>query len=215
MERSYIDIYCERTGPEHWAEPVNALTNFAFIISGLLAIRLIRARRGEAAFDIVPWLFATLICVIGLGSWLFHTQAQHWAMLADIIPIALFILIYTWYALCRFVRAPAWVCAAAVVAVLAVAMAVPPLTGFRGGSYAAALLAMLIIGGYLNFIRTHPAGGDLLSAAAVFLVSLTFRTIDEPVCQSFPLGTHFLWHLLNATVLFIVVRAMVLYGRRI
>ena len=202
-------------GPEYWAEPVNALTNLAFIISGLLVIRLISTRRREAVFDIVPWLFATLVCTIGIGSWLFHTHAQRWAMLADIIPIALFILIYTWYALRRFVRAPTWVCAAAVVAVLAVAMAVPPLTGFRGGSYAAALLAMLIIGGYLNFIRTHPAGGALLLAAAVFLVSLTFRTIDEPVCQSFPLGTHFLWHLLNATVLFIVARAMVLYGRRI
>jgi len=202
-------------GPEYWAEPVNALTNLSFIISGLLVIRLISTGRGEAAFDIVPWFFATLICAIGIGSWLFHTHAQRWAMLADIIPIALFILIYTWYALRRFVRAPAWACATAVAAVLAVAMAVPPLSGFRGGSYVAALLAMLIIGGYLSLIRTHPAGGALLLAAAVFLVSLTLRTIDEPVCQSFPLGTHFLWHLLNATVLFIVARAIVLYGRRI
>ena len=202
-------------GPEYWAEPVNALTNLAFIISGLLVIRLISTRPRGAVFDIVPWLFATLVCAIGIGSWLFHTHAQRWAMLTDIVPIALFILIYTWYALRRFVRAPVWASAAAVAAVLALAMAVPHLTGFRGGSYVAALLAMLIIGGYLNFISAHPAGGALLLAAAVFLVSLTFRTIDEPVCQSFPLGTHFLWHLLNATVLFIVTRAMVLHGRRI
>jgi len=202
-------------GPEYWAEPVNALTNLAFIISGLLVIKLIATGRGEAAFDIVPWLFAILVCAIGIGSWLFHTHAQRWAMLADIIPIALFILIYTWYALRRFVRAPTWACATAVAAVLAVAMVVPPLTGFRGGAYVAALLAMFVIGGYLSFMRAHPAGGALLLAAAVFLVSLTLRTIDEPVCQSFPLGTHFLWHLLNATVLFIVARAIVLYGRRI
>jgi len=202
-------------GPEYWAEPANAATNFSFIISGFLIIRMIRHRRHGEDFDIAPWLFALLICAIGIGSWLFHTHAQRWAMLADIIPIALFILIYTWYALRRFALAPVWVCTVGVIAVLAVAMAVPPLTGFRGGSYVAALMAMLVIGGYLYFVRAHPGGGALLLAAAVFLASLTLRTIDEPVCQSFPLGTHFLWHLLNATVLFIVARAMVLCGRRI
>ena len=93
MERSYIDIYCERMGPEYWAEPVNALTNLAFIISGLLVIKLISIGRGEAAFDIVPWFFATLICVIGIGSWLFHTHAQRWSMLLGCasIPVTLFV----------------------------------------------------------------------------------------------------------------------------
>ena len=215
MERSYIDIYCERVGPEYWAEPVNAITNIAFIISGLLIFRLILARRAAVGADYVTWLFAALICIIGVGSWLFHTHAQRWALLADVIPIALFILGYTWYALRRFARASSWVCGAGVIAVLAIAMMVPRFTGFQGGSYVAALIAMFVIGGYLNFVRAHPGGGALLIAAVVFLVSLTLRTIDEPLCQAFPLGTHFLWHMLNAVVLFIVARAMVLYGRRI
>jgi len=55
----------------------------------------------------------------------------------------------------------------------------------------------------------------LLMAAAIFAVSLTFRTVDAPICAAVPIGTHFMWHLLNGCVLFIVVRALVLFGRRV
>jgi hypothetical protein len=215
MKDGYIDIYCERTGPEFWSEPVNAITNIAFIISAVLIIRLIRDQARPGHRDIASWVLCALVFAIGIGSWLFHTHATRWALLADVIPIGIFILLYTWYALRRFAGASALVCGAGVIMVLAVAMAVPPLTGFRGGSYVAALLAMLTIGGYLHFALSHVAGRALLAAAGVFVVSLTMRTIDEPLCAQFPLGTHFGWHIFNAVVLFIVARAMVLYGRRI
>ncbi|MGB0630169.1 MAG: ceramidase domain-containing protein [Alphaproteobacteria bacterium] len=215
MNKGYIDIYCERTGPEFWSEPVNAVTNFAFIISALFVAKLIRDQMRQSNRDLASWLFCALIFVIGIGSWLFHTHATRWALLADVIPIGIFILLYTWYALRRFAEASALVCGAGVMAVLAVAMTVPQLTGFRGGSYVAALLAMLIIGGYLHFARSHVAGRALLLAAGVFIVSLTLRTVDQPLCEQFPLGTHFGWHIFNAVVLFIATRAMVLYGRRI
>lgn len=215
MKDGYIDIYCERTGPEFWSEPVNAITNFAFIISALFIAKLIRDQVRQGHRDIATWLLCALIFAIGIGSWLFHTHATYWALASDIIPIAIFILLYTWYALRRFAGAPVLVCAIGVLIVLGIARAVPALTGFQGGSYVAALLAMLVIGGYLHFVRSHIGGTALLLAAAVFFVSLTLRTIDLPLCGQFPLGTHFLWHVLNAVVLFIVARAMVLYGRRI
>jgi hypothetical protein len=215
MERPYIDIYCERVGPEFWSEPVNALTNLAFIVSASLIVRMLVRDRTEARRDAVPWFLAGLVFTIGVGSWLFHTLATRWALLADIIPIALFILVYTWYALRRFAFASPWICGLGVVLVLGVAAAVPPLTGFRGGPYVSALLALVLIGGYLKLRRQHPGGGALLAAAGVFAVSLALRTLDQPVCAAFPTGTHFAWHLLNATVLFIVVRALILYGKRV
>lgn len=214
MTKSYIDIYCERTGPEFWSEPLNAVTNLAFVLAAFLVVRMILRAGPEMRRDWAIWGLAGLICVIGIGSGLFHTFATRWALLADVIPIALFILIYTWYALRRFAAAPAWAAGLSVAAVLAFAMAVPPLTGFRGGSYVAALTALIVIGGYLKASRRHPAGGALLTAAAVFAVSLTLRTVDDPVCAAIPAGTHFLWHLLNATVLFIVARALVKFGQR-
>jgi hypothetical protein len=33
------------------------------------------------------------------------------------------------------------------------------------------------------------------------VLSLVFRSLDEIVCPAVPLGTHFLWHILNAVML--------------
>ena len=215
MQRDYIDIYCERTGPEYWSEPINAISNLSFVIAAVFLARVIRKQGGQGRSDSVPWVLCMLIFMIGVGSWLFHTHATVWALALDVIPIVLFILLYTWFALRRFASAPVWVCAVGVLTVLGVAMAVPALTDFEGGSYIAALLALLSIGGFLNFVRSHVAGKVLLLAAAMFFVSLTLRTMDLPLCGEFALGTHFVWHCFNAVVLFIVGRAMALYGRGI
>ena len=209
---AYIDIYCERTAPGLWAEPLNALTNFAFVASALLLGRILLAGEAGARRDPVSWVFVGLVLVIGIGSGLFHTFARRWAMLADVIPIALFILLYVWFAIRRFAGGSAWAAGGGVAAVLAVAVLVPPLTGFRGGSYVAALLAMVAIGGWLVRARRHPAGPALLGTAALFAVSLAFRTADAPACHVFPAGTHFVWHVLNAAVLFLVTRTMIRHG---
>ncbi len=209
---AYIDIYCERTAPGLWEEPLNAVTNLAFAIAALALARMLLAGERKRRRDAVCWTFVALIAAIGVGSGLFHTVARRWAMLADVIPIAIFILLYVWFALRRFARAPAWLAGAGVAAVLAVAAAVPPLTGFRGGSYVAALTALIVIGTWLVRARAHPAGPALLGAAAVFAVSLSLRTADVPLCAAFPAGTHFAWHILNAVVLFLVGRAMIRHG---
>jgi hypothetical protein len=78
-----------------------------------------------------------------------------------------------------------------------------------------ALLAMLGVGGFLHFARRHPAGPRILAAAGLFAVSLAFRTADLPLCATLPSGTHFLWHILNAAVLYSLVRTMMRHGRRI
>ena len=34
-----LDLYCERLGPEFWAEPLNAISNGGFIVAAWLAWR--------------------------------------------------------------------------------------------------------------------------------------------------------------------------------
>jgi hypothetical protein len=89
--------YCERgfsAGPgadAFWAEPLNALTNAAFIIAAVIALVLaIRTRRLDGP---VIWL-TTLTFAVGIGSFLFHTYAVVWAAMTDTIPILIFILSY-------------------------------------------------------------------------------------------------------------------------
>ncbi|MBR72124.1 MAG: hypothetical protein CMM30_04200 [Rhodospirillaceae bacterium] len=214
MQNGLIDIYCERSNFNYWAEPINATTNFAFIISGLFVIYLIRKTGKIAEKDIVLWIFAGLIIIIGIGSWLFHTHATKWAMVADVTPIVLFILLYTWFAIRRFTFAPKWACYTATIATLALSVTLETQTGFAGGAYLAPFLAMLLMGVFLHYLRSHPAGKGLLLACIIFGFSLTLRSIDEILCINFPVGTHFLWHLLNAIVLFIVTKALVVHSTK-
>jgi hypothetical protein len=68
-------------------------------------------------------------------------------------------------------------------------------------------------------VKGHTAGRYLLAAGGIFFVSMLFRTIDLEVCDltrvgGHALGTHFLWHILNGTALYLLLRAAILSGRR-
>lgn len=211
-----IDGYCERTGPEFWAEPVNAATNGAFLVAAMVALAL--AWRAGRLDGPVSWLIV-LMAVIGTGSFLFHTFATLWAALADTGPISLFILSYFAIAMNRFAgqgRGRAIMLTLGfLLAMGLVSWALRVTVGaYMGGSqsYVPAALALLGVGLWLRG-RNHPAGRWLLAAAGVFAVSLTFRTLDQPICDDWPTGTHFAWHLLNAVVLGTLTIAVIRHGR--
>ena len=212
-----IDGYCERAGPEFWAEPLNAATNGAFILAALVG--LVVALRSGRLDGPVAYL-AALTFVIGIGSFLFHTFATVWAAMADTTPIALFIFSYFAIAMNRFAgfgwgRALALAVAFQAGMVLmswALRATVAPYIG-SSTSYIPAFVALLGVGAWLS-ARAHPAGRWLIAAAGVFAVSLTFRTLDAPLCADWPPGTHFLWHLLNGVVLGTLVLAVVRHGTR-
>jgi hypothetical protein len=206
-----VDLYCERTDPSFWAEPINAFTNGAFLIAAALAFVLWR-RRGDR--DSVTLCLIIVTAVIGIGSFAFHTLATKGAVLLDVIPIALFVYGYLFLALRRFLRlkllATIGILLAFVVASEGLSYAVPP--NFLNGStdYLPPLTALIAVG---ILTGSNRVGSSILLAAAVFLVSLTFRTIDRAVCGVFPIGTHFIWHLLNAGVLYILLRTAIFVAK--
>ena len=225
--------YCERgSDPSFWAEPLNAVSNGAFIVAAVAAgILFVRRPRPEPAPGIA--ILITLVLVIGVGSFLFHTFATRWSAQADVIPIGIFMLAYLGYALRVYLKL-GWVWVAVGLAIFIGALQVagdvqcrpglfspstapgPCLNGTAG--YVPAFLAMLGIGAVLR-LRRHPAAGYLLLAAFVFLGSMLFRTVDLELCSMTRLagasiGTHFLWHLLNATTLYLLLMAAVRHGYR-
>ncbi|WP_121064406.1 ceramidase domain-containing protein [Chachezhania antarctica] len=195
-----IDGYCERLDPGFWAEPVNALTNAAFLLAAFIMWRRVRGRGMPLAMGMV-WV----LTAIGIGSFLFHTFAQPWAGLADTAPILFFILLYIYAANRHFWGLGVWWALAATVAFLPfAALTVPIFQMIPGiGSSAGYMPVPLLIAAYAVGLRHRaPATARGLAIGAGLLVlSLTFRTVDEPVCDTVPLGTHFLWHLLNGLLL--------------
>lgn len=250
--RSHVDNYCERVDASFWSEPVNAVTNGAFLVAALVAY-LIWRRAGRD--DWPALLLIGVVAVIGIGSFLFHTFANRWSLLADVLPITVFIYGYFLLAMRRFAGLGL---VAAVLATLAFlgfnAGFVSAWTGLFGrgpiatanGSigYFPAALAILGVGALLklkagrarlvldnrknlNWAPLDEAERErafalrvdapsrtanaLFAAAGAFALSLFFRSIDEAVCDAFPLGVHFMWHVLNAVVLFLLLRAAILH----
>lgn len=198
-----LGAYCERGfDPSFWAEPANAVTNAAFIVAGVVALRAAGKDKGVAALA-----FVTI--AIGAGSFLFHTLATRWAMIADVAPIQAFIAFYFLLAMRRFFGLGPVTAIAATIAFMAAAATLPallpPEAPWRGlGGYLGGFLGLVGVGAALALRGgdTTGQGKALLGVAALFLLSLSFRTMDRAVCEALATGTHPLWHLLNALVLF-------------
>lgn len=196
-----VDNYCERLAPGFWAEPLNAVTNAAFIIAALVVWSILGGKRDPGARVLTVILF-----VIGVGSFLFHTYATRWAGIADVLPILLFILVYVYLATRRFFGTGIVLAGAMVLAFFpyswAVTQGIGALTGPLNGSlsYVPVPILILVYAALLAFRAPLTARG-LAIGAGILALSLVFRTIDHAVCPVLPFGTHFLWHSLNALML--------------
>jgi len=212
-----VDSYCERLGPGFWAEPVNALSNGFFIMAAAHAFRLWRATHPR---DWPSLLLIIVTAIVGIGSFLFHTFANRWSLLADVLPIAVFIYSCFLLAMRRYLRL-------GIIAAVAITLAFAafnltferlwfgllPGLGLNGSvSYLPALTAMVAVGVACRIRGVTRAGAALLWAACIFAIALVFRSIDSAVCSALPLGTHALWHMLNALVLWMLVIAALTHG---
>lgn len=231
-----VFAYCERgLDASFWAEPLNAVTNAAFLIAAGAALVLLQQqpdhRRTPARYMLIALVF-----IIGIGSFLFHTFATRWASIADVAPIGIFMLGYFGFALRRFLDLNLILSLVGVVGFVGllylagevkcwngqVGFDIELPSGARGAclngsvGYFPALAAMLGIGGLMMAMRRRGAT-LVLGAGLVFIVSITFRSIDMELCRVLtiagsPVGTHFMWHVLNALTLYMLLRAAILFA---
>ncbi len=203
--------YCERLGNGFWAEPINALTNVAFVIVALLLWRILHQhKRSSVPFDI--YSLVLLVASVGLGSFLWHTYAEPWAELADKLPIFAFMFLYLLSYMAR-VLSLSWywvlVCLTLFLFLnVAVKLWLP--VGLFNGSimYLPAMLALLALT-LATYWQRLPGAMIMLAVIGLFCVSVIFRSLDQVLCDSIPQGTHFAWHLLNAVMLYWLMRHLI------
>ena len=193
-----LDHYCERTSPGMWGEPANALSNIGFIVAaGWVLFR--QRRLGWVDLSVIA--LALVAAGVGFGSLLFHTFANEWSLIADLLPIAVFIYAYFFLALRRFLGLGALVAGLTVGGLLLLSPALEallqPLMG-ASAAYAPGLIATLGVAAAVPLFGRGPIPSLLVASGVVFSIALFFRALDQPACEAWPLGTHFLWHLFNA-----------------
>ena len=183
-----VDAYCERTGPDYWSEPINALTNLAFLVAAVVIWRRLQGP-GLA----MGRLMAGGLFVIGIGSWLFHTHANPLTSLMDVVPIVAFILLYVFAATRDYFGARPWVAAVVTAGFIPyAALTVPLFQQVPGlGSSASYAPVPVLIGVYALLLRGRlpQVARGLAIGAGLLVVSLTFRTLDQASCAVLPIGT--------------------------
>ena len=231
----HVFLYCERgTNAALWAEPINAISNAGFFLAALIAWQLLLWRPPEERSP-DHFLLVGLTFLIGFGSLAFHLYADQGTEFADIVPIGLFMMVYLGFALNRLLSVPpGWtvLIVAGFVALVGAAMQVQcweggiglPGTDVAGAKlclngsigYLPALGALIIVGMLLTEAH-HRAAPYVVWAAVIFTISIILRSVDMSFCDQVVIdgrevGTHFIWHLLNAVVIFLLLLASLRAG---
>lgn len=194
---SHIDAYCERIDPGFWSEPINAVTNLAFLLAALWVWPRV------AGLPLARAL-AAILFGIGIGSFLFHTFATPWAALMDVVPIGAFILLYLFAVHRDVIGLGLWPALGATALFIPFAAITVPLLGmlpFFGISAFYWTVPILLVIYALALHRTPHITRGFLTGAGLLALSISARSVDETLCNFIPFGTHFLWHVFNAVLL--------------
>ncbi|MFN8792530.1 MAG: ceramidase domain-containing protein [Bdellovibrionales bacterium] len=203
-----LDFYCERIAAGFWGEPFNALSNVSFLVAGLWGFS--RAKAQDQGFS----RFLSGLCIaVGLGSFLFHTFASKGTHLLDLLPIFVFTFVFVNFTL-RSILGIGPFSSRGLVALLVIVMAGlefgTPKSILNGSLLYAPILALLAAVSIILRQRRSVYFPLFIAMTGIFFVSLVARTLDQDVCDAFPWGTHFVWHILNGACLALMIQVSLL-----
>lgn len=203
---------CERHDIGPLAEPLNVLSSLAFIV---VAVSIYRFYHRHEDLD-RRWIWdihaLTVLCfLIGGNSVIFHAFPSPTTELLDTLSIVLFIVIYFWSVLFRIGRCnffQAAICFIAFVGGTHILVHQFPRALNDSIGYLSSMIALIVIAIHL-YLKARPSSSHFMMAAIVGVCSLFCRAIDRGICGDFSFGSHFLWHTLNATLLYILMRQLI------
>lgn len=196
--------YCERANTLGlWQEPINLISNFAFFIAfGALMYQIRKFKKVSKIY----YLFTAWVFLIGLGSIVFHTFASPLTMWMDVIPIFGFIIAYLLWANKRLLSRPLWLSLLIVGVFLSMTFFIDAHYKHLAAGTLSYIPAWLFLLAFtLKVWFTFPSvflRHKFLKALNIFSLALFFRAVDLPLCDMIPFGTHFMWHILNAFLLY-------------
>ena len=193
-----IDGYCDRIDASFWSEPLNAVTNVVFLMAAIWVLRREELNNKARAL-------AFLLGMIGIASFLFHSVATAWAGALDVLFILLFTLLYIFVATEDFLGLSRRSALVVTLGYFPLSVVVELLTlplSFLGSTRIYIPILVLITLYSLILYKKFPYLSRGLAMGALLLtISMFARSVDLPLCETIPTGTHFLWHVINAIML--------------
>ena len=203
---------CERQAVGWMQEPLNLLSSFAFMAVAISIYRYYKREDDLARrwiWDVHALTFITFI--IGVNSIIFHAFPTPTTELLDTLAIVFFIIIYFWSVLFRIGRCnmfQATICFVAFVGFSHILVHQFPKALNDSIGYLSSMIALIMIAVHLH-LKARPSSQYFMLAAIIGVCSLFCRAIDKEVCHVLPVGSHFIWHTLNATLMFILLKQLV------
>jgi hypothetical protein len=207
MER-FGPTYCET--PETITgffpvEPANAISSGVIVIFGILALFQVM-RRAPRAIEL--YVLCALLMTNGVGSILWHGLRTRWSLTLDVLPALIFVLVAAIVWARRVAPWPHVLLAMGAFVAATLAMRFVdfglPMPGRMAGSAVAivGLAIWLIVRSAAISREAAVLGGAALISA---IVALTFRSADSWSCQTFGVGSHFLWHMFLSAAAFMAL----------
>lgn len=205
--------YCERSVEHHWfdshwfgyywAEPLNTVTNLAFICVAMQVWN--QKRRPEAQNSVIQSIVvATLLVLVAIGSGLYHSAPSQLTLILDIAPILGLCAVLTFILLTKYTALSTGKTTLLTAIMIGASMLSGGLPWFNGSLFYFPLwVTMLLLSVFCWKSEDRLIGLAILCS---FSVAITARTIDLIWCENIVIGTHFLWHLFAALSAALAVR---------
>ncbi len=193
-----------------WGEPLNSVSNIAFIIASILVYVKYKNIR-----DIM--FFSILIFLIGLSSFLFHTLPNTYTRILDIFSIISYLIFYLYYLNSKILKIHFFKTFLIIFTCISFSILSSIYLKFYyiGDSSFYLPIILLLMGYYFIFkIKKIKSAKLYLIGTIVFIFSLTFRVLDNKYCPLTYIGTHSLWHVLNSVVIVLTLKALNLKSLR-
>ncbi len=197
--------YCEQSDFYFTQQPFNTFSSVAFFIIAYLLYQQLKPT------DTKHKLLVALPVAIGIGSMLWHSTMQMWALATDVIPIFTFMMIFQYVFLSHVTdwnpRRKLYDVGGMLLAMAIFSLLWNDIFIQKSNAFIPVVLWLLYtartaVAGRARLVRT------LNMAAGVFAVSILMRIVDVPLCDLMPIGTHYLWHILSAVTLYMVMQTL-------
>lgn len=196
-------LYCERLTASPFAEPLNTAACFGLLVAATLMYRM-------SAGLMVLRLMAGFTFLLFLTSVIVHMYPNALTTALVMVFILAVILVFFFGANRDILGLSTALSITCTALVLPFGAASLPLVALLPGATSSAAFAafLILIWGYAVVLRpTAPKAAEgLFLGGLLLLAGLGIRSLDMPLCASFPTGTHFFWILCSALLLWHLAR---------